>query len=245
MTAKNLPNDVFVELNPKYGNSSSGFESKMSIRAGSEAQKGQYTLEIIGNGSDGKEHICKYILNVVVPPPPLPNYAYVVYNDLGIASGDILNWSGVDWGKEPPILSDGNYVVANAPEGNECYATTIGSGQGNYAGWGVFLGIFENHKIVTPHKVDLNEYNNLQFWVKSTINLKVELQEENEKGRKSTSCFIGNFGWKNEKVNNWQKIVIPKNSFRNIDFKQIWCPFMITGVGANITFLVDDISWNP
>ncbi|MBE0573635.1 hypothetical protein IH575_01895, partial [Candidatus Dojkabacteria bacterium] len=245
LNTQTLPYGVIVEFVPKYGNTDPGYESCMTVIAGADAQEGYYFIEIIGNGGDGKEHICKYNLSVETPPPHPPNVSYTVFNDFGIASGDIQSWSGADFGNESPRLIEGNYVVHDAPEGNKCFATTTGAGNSNYAGWGVFLGVFENHKLVTSQTIDLREYNNLQFWIKSMINLKVELQEKGSNERKSSACFIRDFGWENERSNEWQKIVIPANSFRNVDFEQIWCPFMITGVGSNITFLVDDVSWNP
>lgn len=245
LNTQNLPYGLVVEFDPKYGDGYPGYESKMSITAKTNAQEGQYSIEIVGNGGDGKEHICKYNLSIETPPLPPPNVSYTVYNDFGIASGDIQIWSGADWGNEAPGLIEANYIVNDAPEGNNCFITTTGSGNSNYAGWGVFLGIFEDHELVTPQTTDLSEYSNLQFWVKSNVNLKVELQENGNHGRKSSSCFIRNFGWENERSHDWQRIVIPRNSFRNIDFEQIWCPFMITGVGSNITFLVDDVSWIP
>jgi|ERR1035437_3077385 hypothetical protein len=241
----NMSNNVKIEFIPNNGNPAPGYKSAMMISAGTEIQEGRYIIEIIGNGADGKEHICKYNLSIVTPPPPPPNISYNVYNDFGIAPGDIQIWSGKDLGKESPKLVDGNYVVKDAPEGNKCFAITSGSGYDNYVGWGLFLGIFKNHKLVTPHTIDLSDYNNLQFWIKSSLNLKVELQEKDESGRKSSSCFTNDFGFREGLPNVWQRIVIPKNSFRNVDIKQIWCPFMITGVGSNITFLVDNVAWIP
>lgn len=245
LNSNNLPEGVLIEFNPNTGSINKGFTSSMTITAGAEIQEGLYTILIIGNGGDGKEHICKYNLTIVAPPPLPPNISYSVYNDFGIAPGDIQIWSGKDWGNEPPKVVEGNYAAKDAPEGNKCFAMTSGAGYNNYAGWGVFLGTFENHKLITPHTIDLSEFNYLQFWIKSKQNLKVELQEIGENGRKSSSCYIDDFGWKNEFSDEWQKIIIPRNSFRNTNLKKIWCPFMITGTGSNTTFFVDDVSWIP
>lgn len=150
LTSNNLPEDVLVGYNPNNGSTSQGYTSSMTISAGTEIREGQYTFLIIGNGGDGKEHTCKYNLTIVTPPQPPPTVSYTVYNDFGIASGDIQSWSGADWGNKSPKLIEGNYVVNDAPEGNKCFAITTGNGNSNYAGWGVFLGIFEKHKLVTP-----------------------------------------------------------------------------------------------
>ena len=165
--------------------------------------------------------------------------------DIGIASGDIQVWSGEDWGMIPPALVNGNYLLQDAPEGSRCFAVKSGSGGGNYVGWGVFLGIFEQHVMITPQTINLSDYENLLFWVKTPINLKVEIQETDSISRKSSPVIISNYGWESSLSNNWQMITIPKNSFRNVDLAQIFCPFMITGNGDNITFYVDDVKWIP
>ena len=169
----------------------------------------------------------------------------MVYSDIGIAGGDVWVWSGADWGKEPPLLVDGNYVAADAPEGTTCFAVTSGSGPGNYVGWGVFIGIFEDHRLITPHIVDLSDYEKLDFWVKTSVNLKVEVQQDNPEGAKSASGLISNYGWNSSLPDVWQKVTIPKSAFRNVDLTKIFCPFMITGTNSEITFYVDEVIWVP
>ena len=181
----------------------------------------------------------------VVSKGPLPTEAYMVYSDIGIAAGDVWVWSGADWGLEPPLLVDGSYVAADAPEGTTCFAVTSGSDHGNYVGWGVFVGIFEDHKLITPHIVDLSDYENLEFWVKTSINLKVEIQQDNSEGEKSSPCLISNYGWSSSLPDVWQKVTISKSAFRNVDLTKIFCPFMITGKGSEITFYVDEVMWVP
>ena len=119
-----------------------------------------------------------------------------------------------------------------------------GSGAGNYVGWGVFLGVFDKtHKLITPHTVDLSDYENLEFWVKTSVDLKVEIQQDNPEGQKSSPCLINNYGWNSSSPDVWQKITIPKSAFRNVDLTKIFCPFMITGKGSEITFYVDAVMW--
>jgi len=236
---------------PPSGEATPSYASTMTINVGSNVPASDYIITIKGIGADGKEHICKYILTVIQKPvahsqtPPPSVEAYMVYGDIGIATGDMWVWSGADRGLEAPNLVDGSYLSKDAPEGNKCFAITSGSGQGNYIGWGVFLGIFKNQKLITPHTVDLSDYENLQFWVKTPVNLKVEIQENNAEGVKSSPCIISNYGWNKNLPDAWQMVTIPKSSFRNVDLTTISCPFMITGNGSRVTFYIDEVMWVP
>ena len=171
--------------------------------------------------------------------------AYMVYSDIGIVGGDVWVWNGADSGLEPPILVEGSYVVADAPEGTTCFVVTSGSGHDNYVGWGVFVGVFTDHKLITPHIVDLSDYENLKFFVKTSINLDVEIQQDNPEGKKSLPCLISNYGWSSSLSDVWQEVTIPKSAFKNVDLTKIFCPFMITGKGSEITFYVDEVMWVP
>lgn len=259
LSASGQPSDVVIAFIPPFGEATPAYASTMTINVGSNVPADDYTVMIKGTGANGKEHICKYILTIkptTVAPTPTPTPTptpsptppvepYMVYSDIGIAAGDVWVWSGADWGLEPALLVDGSYVTADAPEGTTCFAVTSGSGHGNYVGWGVFLGIFKNHKLITPHTVDLSDYENLEFWVKTPVNLKVEIQQDNPEGKKSSPCLISNYGWNSRSPDVWQKVTIPKSAFRNVDLTKIFCPFMITGKGSEITFYVDEVMWVP
>lgn len=246
LTASGHPSDIVVTFDPPFGTAMPTYVSTMTMTVGSNVPTGDYKIIIEGRGADGKEHTCQYILtvnastvsqNTTTTPPP-----YMVYSDIGIAPGDVWDWSGA----EPPSLVDGSYVTADAPEGTKCFAVTSGSGTDNYVGWGVFLGIFsENHELITAHTVDLSDYENLEFWVKSPINLKVEIQQDNDNGKTSFSCPINNYGWNSGSPDLWQKVTIPRNAFVNVDLTKIFCPFKITGTGSKITFYVDEVMWVP
>ncbi len=251
------PSNAVIAFIPPFGDATPAYASTMTINVGLQVPPGDYTIIINGTGADGKENSCKYILTIKsttvthkptplpTPSPTLPVEAYMVFSDIGIAGGDVWVWSGTDWGLERPLLFDGSYVTTDAPEGTTCFAVTSGSGQDNYVGWGVFLGIFKNHKLIIPHTVDLSHYENLEFWVKTPINLKVEIQQDNAEGKKSSPCRISNYGWNSSSLSVWQKITIPKSAFRNVDLTKIFCPFMITGKGSKITFYVDEVMWVP
>lgn len=170
----------------------------------------------------------------------MPSAPYMVYCDVGIAPGDVWFW--------PKCLLwdnvNGKYAIADAPEGKTCFLIKSDSGHGDFLGWGVFLGDFdENHTLKKPNTVDLSDYKNLVFWVKTPINLKVEIQQNNPLGKKSSSCLISNYGWKSTKSDIWQEITIPKSAFKNVDLTNIFCPFMITGNASEATFYVDEVLW--
>lgn len=187
--------------------------------------------------------------------------AYTVFSDAGICPDemppvDVWVWSGEDWGLEPPLLVDGQYIVPDAPEGTQVFACISGSGSGNYVGWGVFLGAdaAAGHQWIVANSVNLSNYSKLEFWVKSEVNLKVELEElpsvtpennPNARGKKSTALRIGNYGWESSQPDTWQKISIPITAIRGVDLTKIRCPFMVTGEGGNKTFYIDDVVWVP
>jgi hypothetical protein len=259
LSASGEPSDVVIAFSPLSGKAKTAFISTMIINVGMNALEGDYTITIKGLGADGKEHFCKHILKIILRPvstepsiAPLnqihtipPVESYMVYSDVGIAAGDVQVWSGEDNGLASPLLVDGDYITTNPPEGDKCFAVTSGEGYNNYIGWGVFLGIFRNHKLVRPQRINLSDYKNLQFYVKTSINLKVEIQQDNSDGAKSFSCLISNFGWNSSLPNDWQKVTIPKSAFRNVDLTRIFCPFMITGNGGRITFYIDEVIWVP
>ena len=237
--------NLTISFNPK-SKEIIPYTSIMTINVGRNVQTNKYGLTIRGIGADGKEHFCEYTLNIIPPVIQLPTEAFVVYNDLGIASGDIQIWSGEDFGLPPPILVNGDYQDPESPEGNECFRIEAGRGNQNYVGWGVFLGTFNNnHELTQPQTTDLTGYSSMEFYVKTTVNLKVEIQQDNDSGPKSYACYINNYGWNSDLANDWQRITIPINSFRNVNMSSIFCPFMITGNGNEVTFCVDNVRWIP
>lgn len=120
-----------------------------------------------------------------------------------------------------------------------------GSGHNNYVIWEVFLGVFDkNHKLITPHTVDISNYKS-EFWVKTFVDLKIEIQQDSDKSKKSSPCLISNYGWDSSYPNVWQKVTIPKDAFRNVDLSNIFYPFMITGKGGKTTFYIGKVLWMP
>ncbi len=252
LSYENLPAGVVVTLSPPSTQQVPPYESKMILSVGSEATPGDYALTIRGVGADGIEARCTYSLTVTPSPGPLPlqspppDAPFVVYSDIGISGGDVWSWSGEEFGKQPLQLFDLDYASDKAPEGVTCCAAISGSGSGNYVGWGVFHGIFNNkHELLDPHTVDLSGYKRLQFWVKTAANLKTEIQQDNQYGNKSYACMIGDYGWQANSADMWQQVTIPAKAFRGIDLSKVFCPFMITGKGSNIAFFVDDVRWVP
>lgn len=169
---------------------------------------------------------------------------FTVFSDAGIPEGDILVWSGAAWGKAAPILIESAYKTSDAPEGDSCFATIGGSGDKNYVGWGIFLGNFDSdHRCIKPNTIDLFSFKTLRFYVKSDIDLKIEIQQDNSDGNKSSPCKIKDYGWSTESKDRFVEISIPLNKFGNIDPKKIFCPFMVTGTGSKATFYIDDVRW--
>ncbi len=155
---------------------------------------------------------------------------YLVYDDSGIPpDSEIQTWDGSEW-ELPAGTFDGDYTGEIPPEGIKCFKTTSGSEVGNYAGWGVLL--------VYPadHTIDLSGYDQLKFWVKTTENLKVEI--EAPEGDTQTK-WISAYGW--DGTNTWQEIIIPASDFSNLN--QVYCPFKTTVVGGDNTFYVDQVRW--
>jgi len=247
------PSDVKVTFAPSFGYTHPGYSSVLTIAVGSELPAGDYPVLIKGMGADGKEHSCKYLMTVkpsraAIAPvgaaaPVHDNF--MVYNDIGIAGGDVWVWSGEDNGFGSPLLVNGSYEEPDAPEGTECFVVMGGQGPGNYIGWGVFPGRFMDHNLIKANTFDLTAYGNLEFYAKTSNNLKVELKQGDENGNTSTPCLISDFGWRSNLPDSWQRIRIPGSSFRNVDMSSIFSPFMITGKGDKIEFFIDDVKWIP
>jgi len=243
--------DIVVSFNPITGKPE--YNSDLTMNVGASVPAGDYSTEIKATGSDGKVHTCthkmtvKPSIKIISQEIPIlqPIDPYSIYNDSGIAGGNIQVWSGADWGLDSPIVI-GNYEDENSPEGITCFASTSGSGSKNYVGWGVFLGVFNNnHRLITAHTIDLSGFKNLIFSVKTSVNLKVEIQQDNAEGQKSSPCLISRYGWNSRSPDTWQQVVIPISAFRNVNFTKVFCPFMITGNGGGITFYIDDVKWEP
>jgi len=227
LMASGVPSGVTVEFSPSAG--SPTFTSNMTLRVEAEVY-GRYTITVLGTGGDGRTSECGLIL---VIPSAASSEVYNVYSDEGIPSdGEVWTWSGADWGMEKGTF-DGEYAGENAPEGIKCFMTMSGSGSGNYAGWGVFLIYPSNHT------ADLSGYSALSFWVKTPVNLKVEVQDNSN--RKSTK-YISAFGW--DGTNTWQEITIPTSQFTGADITRIFGLFLITASTPNTTFYVDNVRWS-
>ncbi len=141
---------------------------------------------------------------------------YRVYNDGGIPA----NCTNFVWGGGPSSYN-GDYMGDTPPEGVKCYLTT-GS---TWVGWGVFK----------TNTVDLSLFSNgyLRFWVKSTTNLKVQL--EGPQGTQRTKYIPSTDG-------GWQEFALSATNFAGVNFSQLYGIFMIAS-DAGASFLVDDVRW--
>ena len=106
-------------------------------------------------------------------------------------------------------------------------------------GAGRYLEANENTVLLfhfdTPVNIDLSKAGALSFWVKTTSDLKVEI--EAPRGVNQTK-WISQFGW--DGTNNWQEITIPASAWSNLD--QVYCPFKIT-ITVSGTFYIDKVRW--
>jgi hypothetical protein len=171
-------------------------------------------------------------------PGPVPAENYMVFSDVGLAAdgADIWTWSGQDFGG-PPGTFEANYSDTTSPEGDESFYTRSGAdwAEGyNYAGWGVFL--------INPsdHSVNLSTHTKLKFWVKSTSDLKIEIQSGNRNGSKATTYLSAN-QW--DGINNWQEISIPTATFNSVNLENVFCPFMVTVESGGRSFFIDNVRW--
>jgi PKD repeat protein len=190
---------------------------------------GNYDVCLIATDNEAAKDSMKATLTLSFP--------YQVYNDVEIpASSVVWTWSGAEWGG-PPSTFNGNFTGESPPEGTKCFKVMSGSNWGNstnYAGWGVFLA----QPFV--HNVNLSSYTHLKFWVKTSINLKLEVQQYNRYGQKFRG-YISDYGW--DSTDTWQEISIPDSEFSNINIQNIFCPFMITVEQGNKTFYIDNVRW--
>ena len=180
-------------------------------------------------------------LTVKVGPPVTG--VFRVYNDGGIAKGDI--WT---WGSKGSTFN-ACYLDTTAPEGDFSFETSTS----NWAGWGVFLGKFaENHECIEKHTVDLSAENAaIKFWVKPT----------SYTGPKSPDTDItvyihdisGNIACLSLKYRVpwypvWNEVTIHRKTFwywEGLDWTKIWCPFSVTlsQVSGSDTFYIDNVRW--
>lgn len=205
---------VTVRFSPRGGTGE--FTSTMSISTEEDVPEGTYPITVTATGSDGRRQ--SIIFNLVVRSAA--SSVYSVYSDAGIPYGsEVWTWNGMN------ASFEGRCQGESPPEGKTCFQTC----SQNWAGWGVFL-IYPS-----DHTVDLSSYTCLKFWVKTSHDLKVEI--EAPRGRKHTR-YISRYGW--DGTERWQEITIPASDFGNLD--SVWSPFLITTSNPG-DFYVDNVRW--
>lgn len=156
---------------------------------------------------------------------------YDIYNDNGIVSGsDVYIWEA-----DGDFVDDFSEVTdSSAPEGVKYFQFTVDSAWG---GWGIFF-------VQDPTNItrDLSSFvgGNLTFWVKTPINLKIEMQDTGPTGAKG-SVYLNAYNW--DGTDTWQEITIPLKDIMvdpGLDTAAIYSPFMISAE-APAVFLVDEV----
>jgi hypothetical protein len=168
--------------------------------------------------------------------------SYNIYTDYGLPylpspyRSDIYKWSAQ--GPDGFTLTEVE-VTSEAPEGTKFLEATVPAGN-SWAGWGVFF--FNRDNPNDRYGENLSDYANgyLKFWVRTTVNLKVEIQ--NTAGTTKTK-YIGDYGWNQNFV--WQEISIPiRDLTTDTSFlSNIYSPFSITAETDGVVFKVDNVRW--
>jgi hypothetical protein len=173
----------------------------------------------------------------------------VVYNDTGILfDTDIFTWSLVDWeeaiGEPVPVSEfEGEWTdCGDVPEGTECFRTVSGAdmdGRTNYAGWGVF-------GIEPTLSWDVSWCEQLTFWVMPAgglSELELGVQQVAAEGQDPENAPKATILLDGLTPDVWQQLSIPADQFEGVDLAQTYGLFLITAVGGEQTFFVDDVRW--
>ena len=141
---------------------------------------------------------------------------YLAYSQAGIPAGaDIFTWCDT-----PPCDVGENFLCAT-PEGG----TSMRMNTNLWGGWGVFL---------LGDLADLSGFadGELRFWVRSSYDLKTEIQCRPQGSNVTYTTFLSQHGW--DGTSNWQQISIPIADFfapNPVDLDclaTMYSPFMAT-----------------
>lgn len=196
-----------------------------------ENEKKDYTIRL---GSKSEEFSVVSVVN-----------RKILYNDSISPPEDafILTWSGADWGG-PEAEFDNNFGEIDVPEGETCFRVSSGGNWAdsvNYAGFGIFFGTADNEgNVQEKSTLDLSAYEYLRLWIKSPKSLTVEIETL---GGDKPEVMLKNCGWSKEKPDKWQKILIPKEKFGLSNYSEIYGGLLITHVGGEMDFYVDNVAW--
>lgn len=170
---------------------------------------------------------------------------YKVYEDYGIPpESEVWIWPII------PGNFNGDCVTEHPPGQQKSFYTT--SNGTTYTGWGVFFpsGIDLSQYYVDTHDENIINQYLVKFWVKTPVNLKVEIENTSGVTRYRDLDTIYNVK-KWDGTNTWQEIWIPINWFIenedgsfNVEFlRHLKSPFKITVKEGNKTFYIGNVRW--
>lgn len=160
----------------------------------------------------------------------------VLSNDTGEAQGmDFLSYPEITVKLENKILPD-------SPEGDKALLTEATS---KYSGWGLYV-VSKDGEMTDQTRIaekDLSAYSNghLMFWLKSSIQLRGEIEYVSRAGVTERIPFIIP-----STKDGWVEIKLPFSKFPSeLNFERIRSPFMMSTESAedNATWQLDNIRW--
>ena len=210
--------------------------------------EGSYTVKLTVTDSSGATAEFSQVITV---KSQTTTGDLMVYDDSGLMGqvyeAEVWAWPEPDKPQYQGFEIDGDYTGVDPPEGVKCFRVKTSSRSDAYGGFGIFVGEFDHDtkELIEAHPIDLTPYSSLQFYVKTSKKLKVEIKDTGPSGNTSYACWIDQYGWDSSKADQWQLVTIPASAFQNVDKTQIFGVFLITspGYSPDLEFMVDQVKW--
>ena len=145
----------------------------------------------------------------------------IIYSDAGIATDSVALYT---WGTG---IFNGNYADSTAPEGSKSFQTVC---TGAYAGWGI------TYTTNTPINLSAFTGGYLDLWIKSSIDIKIEIQDGTGNSYDVNASAYYNLN------NTWKEIKIPLTDFAGLSLNSISMAFDTT-IAAPGIFYIDYVRY--